>query len=64
MGPMQMFTLRVRLVGRANTLENVGRNVWLYTKKKNYIIPYLHRYSMFCNLRYSFDFLTEVVIKL
>jgi len=36
MGPMQMFTLRVRLVGRANTLENVGRNVWLYTKKKIY----------------------------
>ena len=33
LGPMQMSTLRVWLVGRAHTLENVGKNVWLYIKE-------------------------------
>ena len=32
-GPVQTSTLHVWLECRAHTLENVGRNVWLYIKQ-------------------------------
>jgi len=61
-GPVQTSILRACLVGRAHTLENVGRNEWLYSKQtelyKSLLTP------MFCNLRYSFEVLTEELMKL
>jgi len=33
LGPVQTSKLRAWLVGRTHTLENVGRNEWLYIKQ-------------------------------